>query len=546
MAGIRPVARTNSRLVTSRPGGISSSSYWTPSNAVVENAAPTQIVLTYAKKVKAAEIITANFTITGNTCTGASLDATEKIATLTFANEFIYGDSIVLFANGTEIAVTNNVLGLPALGLIANIPLYGASNTQQFPDLSGNNIVLYNGTNETVEPVEDAVVTPSGVMGLETLTSRLKAPDNELLRFTNGFTISIVYDDRQISASANRYILHKNSNDYAIIVGYVARTMEMYGDVDLRTGSQIVMTGDYDQHIYTYSYNGSKLVGFRDDNKIVNVDNSVTINTTADALFLMHDGAGDGVNGIFTYMVMYNRGLTDAEILQLHKHLRGKINRNCKDAAAPTPDTFTHGVKLLPHLLTDDIIAFDGDSLTYGGGGTSFCNIADSIPVKIMANYTGYDWYNLGIPGKKVSDAITAGAARTDSLFRVGKKNICTVWYGTNDMALAPTVDGETAYNNLVTYCQARQTAGWDVVVLNCINREDVDIETQRAIFNGLIASNWATFADAYVDLAGDARIGANNAANNLTYFFNDKVHLNDVGNEIVIGLLKAAIDTLL
>jgi hypothetical protein len=85
------------------------SSYWTPSSAVVEAAAPTDVVMTYAKKVNPTEAIAGNFTISGKTISGASLDGTGLILTLTVTVAFVYGDSITVVANSQNIAVTNNV-----------------------------------------------------------------------------------------------------------------------------------------------------------------------------------------------------------------------------------------------------------------------------------------------------------------------------------------------------------------------------------------------------------------------------------------------------
>ena len=91
-----------------RGGGLGSS-YWTPSSAVVQQAAPADIVLTYAKKVNPADAVTTNFTVAGKTISGAVLDGTGKILTLTVTVAFVYGDSITVVANGINIAVTNNI-----------------------------------------------------------------------------------------------------------------------------------------------------------------------------------------------------------------------------------------------------------------------------------------------------------------------------------------------------------------------------------------------------------------------------------------------------
>ncbi len=109
------------------------SSYWTPQNAIVRDSAINTIILTYDKKVKAADIVNTNFTIEGNACTSATLDATGKIATLVFTNDFVSGAIIPLVANSESITVTNSVspagyaFKLPASGVI-NVPVNTTDN----------------------------------------------------------------------------------------------------------------------------------------------------------------------------------------------------------------------------------------------------------------------------------------------------------------------------------------------------------------------------------------------------------------------------------
>ena len=96
-------------IVNRRGGGQSWSSYWSPPSAVVENAAPTDVVLTYAKSVNPADVIAGNFAIAGKTISSATLDVTGKILTLVVSVAFVYGDSITVVANGENIVVTNNI-----------------------------------------------------------------------------------------------------------------------------------------------------------------------------------------------------------------------------------------------------------------------------------------------------------------------------------------------------------------------------------------------------------------------------------------------------
>jgi hypothetical protein len=84
--------------------------YWAPTNAVIEDAEPANIVLTYDKKVNPTAIDEDNFTVSGNTCYSATLDGTGKIITLSFQADFIYAQSITIVANSNSIAVINNIL----------------------------------------------------------------------------------------------------------------------------------------------------------------------------------------------------------------------------------------------------------------------------------------------------------------------------------------------------------------------------------------------------------------------------------------------------
>jgi len=93
-------------------GGKQWQTYWTPSSAVVENVAPADVVLTYAKAVNPADAIAGNFTVAGKTINSATLDGTGKILTLVVDTAFIYNDSISVVANSETIPVTNNVAAI--------------------------------------------------------------------------------------------------------------------------------------------------------------------------------------------------------------------------------------------------------------------------------------------------------------------------------------------------------------------------------------------------------------------------------------------------
>ncbi len=146
-------------------------------------------------------------------------------------------------------------------------------------------------------------------------------------------------------------------------------------------------------------------------------------------------------------------------------------------------------------------------------------------------------------------DMIIARAPQIDALKTIpAATRVLTVWAGTNDMGVAEAESGASTYAALVTYCQARRTAGWKVIALTCIARtwpgDPVDFETQRQVLNTSIHANWATFADALCDVAADSRLGDPGAQNNPTYFKGDTTHLQPAGYAIVAALVKPVLQT--
>jgi hypothetical protein len=83
-------------------------SYWTPQSYVVENAAPTDLIVTYAKKPKPADMVTGNFAVSGNTISSITLDGTGKIATFVLGSRLYKGDTPTLTSNSIVYNITNN------------------------------------------------------------------------------------------------------------------------------------------------------------------------------------------------------------------------------------------------------------------------------------------------------------------------------------------------------------------------------------------------------------------------------------------------------
>ena len=119
--------------------------------------------------------------------------------------------------------------------------------------------------------------------------------------------------------------------------------------------------------------------------------------------------------------------------------------------------------------------------------------------------------------------------------YDAGLDNILVVFAGTNDIAGGAS-QGDT-YDKLVDLCNAAQTTGFKVVVVTSLPRGGSTYST----YNGSITTNWATFADAVVDLPADSRLDDSSDA---TYFV-DGIHPTNAGHAAIAELIQPKIDGL-
>lgn len=165
------------------------------------------------------------------------------------------------------------------------------------------------------------------------------------------------------------------------------------------------------------------------------------------------------------------------------------------------------------------------------------------------------DWRNVAIGGTDVSQMISRAATRVDPLYRTApqtKPQIVILWGGTNNLSNATTT-----YNNIKSYCTARQTVGWKCVILTILPRTQAGIspsfETLRQSVNASLRADFptatgesniwtgASYADYLVDIGSDSTIGDTGDELNTTYYL-DKVHLTSAGYAIIADYVKKAI----
>jgi len=193
------------------------------------------------------------------------------------------------------------------------------------------------------------------------------------------------------------------------------------------------------------------------------------------------------------------------------------------------------------------LVLFDGDSLTIGA------NVVDAngltYPYQTMQKLSPFlDSANLGLGGQFIATMLANAPAKIDAAGRGRPRAVVAYWGGTNDISLGGYTAAQT-YANTVAYGQGRQAAGFRVAVLTMLPRTGDTIagfETARQSVNASIRANWATFADALIDVGNDTTIGQAGQDSNLTYYLGDGIHLNEAGYAIVAGLAATAIAGLL
>jgi len=187
-------------------------------------------------------------------------------------------------------------------------------------------------------------------------------------------------------------------------------------------------------------------------------------------------------------------------------------------------------------------IVIEGNSLVVASNDKDtppVCELARLLSIDpstiVMRSYVG-----------RTTEHIASNAQATDALLREGRDNVLVVVEGTNSLIASGAVRS-TIQTTLQSYCTARQTAGWKVVVTTLLPRRVVagnnqSFEADRVAFNTWLRSNYTTFADGLADPAAIASIGAPGAETNTTYYETDQTHLKDAGSALLADELAAGV----
>jgi lysophospholipase L1-like esterase len=210
----------------------------------------------------------------------------------------------------------------------------------------------------------------------------------------------------------------------------------------------------------------------------------------------------------------------------------------------------TGGKMTGPFVTQVPVIVFDGDSITFGIGALPVNRFPNSndYPSQVVGSLDQRGTYvNIGVAGETTATMITNAPTAVDPYFTAGCNNVVCFHGGTNDIQFG--ADAPTTYGRIVTYCQARQAAGWRVIVATITPRSDAgtpgNFETIRQSVNTSIRTNWQTFANGLADIGNDANMGQASDQTNTQYYNGDLVHHNPYGYGILASYFQQALSTL-
>lgn len=178
-------------------------------------------------------------------------------------------------------------------------------------------------------------------------------------------------------------------------------------------------------------------------------------------------------------------------------------------------------------------VVFDGDSTTFGYGGTRGRNLGYYLNIN-----SGWYPYNFGIAGQTLTDMI-GDQAEPNAL--ANATNWLVVEGGYNDLGNGDS--GATVEGRLNTYCTAAISAGFSKSKIVVMTFSTSGPPTTRDAANTLVRANYTGYAGWLIDQAANAQLGVVpgsgflNAAN-----FADGVHKNDTGYGLQAALIRSTI----
>lgn len=174
-------------------------------------------------------------------------------------------------------------------------------------------------------------------------------------------------------------------------------------------------------------------------------------------------------------------------------------------------------------------LIFDGNSYMHLDQ-TPFVVGGYYLPIKTHSLLTTSNkplLFYYGVQGKKVSELITDLPAKFGNMIQLG--DVVVMSELVNQLRL--TLDVNQTYADLQTYCALVRSYGATIYITNMIavGASVLADDTKRTSLNSLIATNWATFCDGFIDVAGLPQFDSVSDTSNATYYrTTDLIHLSD------------------
>lgn len=271
------------------------------------------------------------------------------------------------------------------------------------------------------------------------------------------------------------------------------------------------------KHMIAQVYDGAKGVTFVDDIRAYEEAGTPTGFTTADLNVFSVNAESFTTGYDLISLRLYDRDQSDAEVRQTYSALKAHAA--------------SEGVFL---AVDTNIIAFEGDSITAGGGGIiayphRYGPNADPLILGIMAAKPSSF---IGTTAINMQDRITY----VDAIIPPNKNGRKFILSGmiTNDLTTRTTAQ---YLADLASYLDDRYAAGWDKIALGTVPpRADATFNTKRNVVNPVLRTWVGLHCDAIIDFAADPDYGTD-AAGSDTSKVGDGTHPTN--------LMQAAMETI-
>lgn len=229
--------------------------------------------------------------------------------------------------------------------------------------------------------------------------------------------------------------------------------------------------------------------------------------------------------GQIYYAAFYNRVLTAAEVAQTSAAITAAVN--ARGVRLP----FVGGGQTPSSTAQNDVVVFDGDSITLGFSG----DWVNSVALQNSATV-----WDPAIAGSQLVTDLVPEIPTTDcNYFNVNaNRNAAVLMAGTNDIVVASRTAAAT-HGALVQAARLLRGCGFKVFIGTQLNRGGFSLEP----YNALIRQYWPTYADGLFDYASDPNLGCTGCSANTTYFNVDAIHPTAFGQTILQAIAQRGLN---